>query len=145
MDNTHEMCNSPCPTGTPKDNRRQYYNTSTEDAENRSKHSTRSTLQSRCMLVGAPKPEMPTQRSCAVWSPQPPSALPQDSVIRPPAPHITDRHIYLGHSNLHQAFSGFWPLHFARGRKFWRFQGWLNGAFKNCCATEKQQNGKCHS
>lgn len=85
-----EMCNTPCPIATLEDSRRQLCDRSKEDAADRAKHSTRSALQPRCPLVGGRKLEKPTQRSWAVWSPQPPSALLQDGVIQPSAPHITD-------------------------------------------------------
>lgn len=94
------MHNTPCPIATPEDDRRQLCNRSKEDETNKSKHSRRSTPQPSCVLVGAPKLEMPTQPSCAVWSVWPPSAL-------APAPLITHQHLYLGHSNLHPA-GGFW-------------------------------------
>lgn len=69
------------------------------------KPNTLALLRGRIPPAGVPRLEMPTERCCAACHPGPTCSAPGQCCPAPCSQH--HRHLYLGHSNLQQAFWGF--------------------------------------
>lgn len=139
-------CATLCPVATFEEYRSQIRDRNKADAANRWKHSTRITLQLKRALVGVSKLQMPIQRSCAVWSSQPSSALLQDGVIKPHAPHMTAPDTSTSGIQTHNwLFQVSDHCIFLMENLLMEISWLTKWGVQNCSATEKQQISKCQS